>query len=628
MQIQPLQIDVSAGGVGPEQYFFALGLLAILGVILAALAYRQQYVGLPADRRRHKRTLLGQREDASPATLRIDSPDDLDRLRPQIRALFDSDPDPDSDASSHDRERATVWSALSEIRGALGLAWRDLTGGIPRLSIYLLEEAVIVAVLGSIAVQSTHWFQTLFTVEGGPITLQWLAEEAVDATLTLITAGIDILTLFPHIDVLYALAVTLFIELSTRAYEAWFVTAALLVLAAVVLWRLADRVPDEVSTRIVYSHTAAGLVALATAVVVWAAGVIPFVVFRAVGHPETGATVGFVTAALVALVIGVELAKRFVDRLRRVGRGHWYDPVTLAYLAVQRGSALFAAALVPIVVGYAVVVVSNGKLVAVIDAFSSGSLEIQAAVIGALAVVIAAVILQTRAAWPEVRAAIRETLSRRAVRVALFGRAVPLGVVLLAYFVALNFTGSNVLLAGIIAVVAGVIARVGYELLQRARYRASLIESSVRTASRVLVGGYRFADADGRPIYYAEVNTTTVAHTSREACVDAVIETARQLFERGDADPSIAGQFADDLYRYGIVSVDETERRLTRKVWEDLVTDLRDEGGMCDVEAVEESLQEYPESVRSARLRQWRIDGDLRQRNGYYILNTRAGRAP
>lgn len=611
----PLQIDVSAGGVGPGQTALALGLLAIFAVILAALAYRQQFVGLPEDRERHKRALLGQREDSSPKTLRIDSVDDLAAMRPQIRALFDAD------ADAPDQERATVWSAVSEVRGALGLAWRGLVDDVPRLSIYLVEEALVIIALGAVAVQSSYWFETLFEVEGGPITLQWVAEQAVSTTMTLLETGLDLLALFPFGDLLYALALTLVIELSTLAYELWFVTGSLLLLSAALIYYLAPRVPEDVSTRIIYSHTSAGVVALAAALAVWAMGVIPFVVFRAAGFEEIGAIVGFVAAGLVSLVLAYELGKRFIERLKQIGRGHWYDRSTLAYLGVERGSMLLAAALVPIVVAYAAVALANGKLVVVISAFAGGSLEIQAAVIGVVLVAVSAVVLQTREAWPEVRAAIRETLSRRAVRVALFGRAVPLGVVVLAYFLALNFTGSNVLLAGLVAVVAGVITRVSYELLQRARYRASLIESEVATASRVLVGAYEFEDASGSPVYYAEVNTTTVAHTDPDALTDAVIATARELFERGECAPSVERQFADDLFRFGITSVDECERRLERTIYEDLVTDLREEGGMREVTAVEDDLDDYPEGVWSRKLREWRIDGDLRQRNGFYVLN-------
>lgn len=610
----PLQIDISVRGVTPGQYALALGLVIIAAVVVAAAAYRQQYLGLDEQRRTVKSRLLAQRESLSGTTIRFDTPAALGDGHDRITALFDEDATAD--------DHATVWTAVAEVRGALALAWQNLTGSIPRLAIYLVEEALIIIVLGAIALQSLPWWRTLFTIEGREnITLQWVAEQVIDIATTVITTGLELLSAFPFGETVYSLLLTLALQAGTYAYEFYVVDAAILVVSAVAIAALARRVADDVSGSVIYSRTAAGLMTLAALVVIWTAGAVPVLAGRVWGAERLGALVGFALAALVTLALLGELCWTLGGRLRRLGRGdRSWDVPTAVYVALRWLSTAAAVAFVPVVAVYLVVAVAEGRIVDVIEAFLAGDREIQAAIGGVALALVVGIVLQTRAAWPDVRAALAEVLSRRAVRVALFGRAVPLGIVGLAYFVAIAFVGSNVIAATIAALAAGVVSRVLWELLQRARYRVAMVDRRARTASRVLVTGYQFDTPDG-PLYVAEVNTVRLAHTDVSALADAVQTVGADLFESGSERPTVAAAVAEDAFQYGIVDASETRRRLERKLDEDLLTDLRAADGMRQVAAVESDLEEYPEPVRESRLRDWRVSNDLRQRRGYYILN-------
>jgi hypothetical protein len=59
---------------------------------------------------------------------------------------------------------------------------------------------------------------------------------------------------------------------------------------------------------------------------------------------------------------------------------------------------------------------------------------------------------------------------------------------------------------------------------------ASLFEWPTFRANRVIVHGYTFETADGEIRYYAEVNTTRVAHENRDELVAVIQESSRRLF--------------------------------------------------------------------------------------------------
>jgi len=290
-------------------------------------------------------------------------------------------------------------------------------------------------------------------------------------------------------------------------------------------------------------------------------------------------------------------------------------------LVARRWSQALAFVTAPLILAYLIVAVAEGKLVAVGGAFLAAPLPAKV-LVGLLVVAgVAPVVWQLRPAWPAFYAAFRDVLSRRAVRIVLFRRAVPVSLVALGYFVALGF-GVPWWLALAIGLVLGVVTALLVTLLQRARYQVSLLgRRDPVGASRVIVHGYRLETTTGDPLYYATVNSVEVAHRDRAALVDAILVVAGNLFERGSTDPSIPRRFAADAFEYGIVDVEETRQRCRGHVTEDVVGTLRKENGMADVETVHDRLDDYPDELWRDELRTLRRRGDLRQRKGHYILS-------
>ena len=605
----PLAIDLSAGGPTAAQRLFALALVALFFIILAIVRYRFQFAGLPDDQRRQKRTLQDQRQDQDPETLRIPRGADLEDYRDQIRALFDAD-----DTSTIEDPISPV-EAAGEVRSALALSYRDLTEGIPRLSLGMLLEAFVIFVFGSIVVLPTTYFVSLFS-GGDGVTLGWVIDRSVSTTATVASTGIDLLAAFPFAQTIFALLLAVAVQAGTILYQTPAATAMLLVLAAGAVLYLEQRT-GGIDYTVYDSHLAMVVAGLLAGFVVWIAGVLPAALGAAVGFPTIGAGLGFVLASVVFLLVVYDV----LTGLRRQV-AHLIDDdlggLPLAYVVARRGSAAVAFLLAPFALGYLVTSVASGALGGAVGALLGGSLTIQILAGTLLLVVLAGVALQTREAWPEVRAALRETLARKAVRVALFRRAVPVAILMFAYFLGIGL-GLNAILAFVAALGAAVLARLLFSAFQRVRYRASLIDSEERTASRVVIQAYRLRTADDESINVATVNTHELAHRDQEELVDAIVDASEQLFEDGDVSPSIESAFATDLFDYGIVDVEETVAKLERKAEETLEHQLAENGGQVDAETLHEELDRFPEQIWRRRVRHQIGRGALRRRNGFYL---------
>jgi len=605
----PLAIDLSASGPTAAQRIFALALVALFFIVLAIVRYRFQYAGLPEEQRRQKRVLQGQRQDQDPETLRIPRGEDLEEYRDQIRALFDVD-----DTTTVE-EPVSPAEAVGEVRAALALSYRDLTAGIPRLSLGMMLEAIIIFVFGSVVVLPTTYFVALFS-DGDGVTLGWLLDRAVSITATVGSTGVDVLGAFPFAQTMYALALAFVIQLGNAVYQLPAVSALLLVIGAGLVLYL-ERRTGGVELTIYDSHLAMVAVGLLAGLVIWVAGVLPAAAGAAVGYPTIGAILGFLMAALLSLVVIYEVLsgfrRQFSDLIDEdLGR------LPVVYVVARRGSGALALLLAPFALAYLAISVTSGALGGAVGALLAGSLTIKA-LTGAIGLaLLVGLILQTREAWPDVRAALRETLARKAVRLALFRRAVPFAILVFGYFLAVGL-GLNAILAFLAALVSAILARLLWSVFQRVRYRASLIDSEERMASRVVIQAYRLQTADEEPVYVATVNTHDLAHRDDEALVDAIVEASEGLFEEGDVSPSVESAFAEDLFDYGIVDLEETERKLERKAEEALEHQLAENGGQVEVETMHEKLERFPEQIWRRRVRNQIGRGALRRRNGFYL---------
>lgn len=602
-------IDLSTGAPTAAQRLVALVLVAVFFIVLAIIRYRFQFAGLPDDQRRQKRALHGQRQDQDPSTLRISRGTDLEDVRDQIRALFDADDTVDVD------EPVTPTQAVGEVRSALAMSYRDLTAGIPRLSLGMLFEAILIFVFGSVVVLPTAYFVALFS-GGDGVTLGWLLDQAVSITTTVVATGVDLFAAFPFAQMLYALAVAFIVQTATAVYQAPAASAAVLALGAGVIYYL-ERRTGGVEWTWYDSHLAMVSVGVMAGFGLWLIGVIPAALGAALGVPTLGAVVGFLFATAVFLLVCYEVAYNLLFQLSAL-IDEELGKLPMLYVVVRRASAVLAFLLAPFALAYLVASVTSGDLAGVVGALLSGSITVQALASTIALAFLVGLGLQTRDAWPEVRAALRETLARKAVRVALFRRAIPFGILLFAYPLAIGL-GMNAILAFMVALLAAILARLLWSVFQRVRYRASFMDTNSRSASRVVIQAYQLRTADDDPVYLATVNTTDLAHADQEELVDEIVEASEELFETGEVSPSVEQAFAEDLFDYGIVDVEATEQKLERKAEETVEHQLAENGGQVEVETMHEELERFPEPIWRRRIRTAIGRGSLRRRKGFYL---------
>lgn len=615
--VTPLQIDVGTRSVTAAHTALAVSLLVGTFVLLTVARYKMQFVGLSDEQQRQKKHLLGQREDQDPETLRIPVSDhgNLEQYRNQIRALFDADLTVE-DVSEH----TTLRDAFTQVRQELGEAWRSRTSHLPKLAVALGELAVAIAVTGGIATTSAETFRRWFTSSSDGLNLNVLASVAIETASEAVAVGIDVLGAFPFAETLWSLIFAYGLLGLQWLYDHPFVSASILALATVLVVYLDRRAPDAVDASLVGSRSSIALGTVACLIVIWLSGIVLAVLGDAVGYPQIGAVAGLTAAVGFTVYFGYHAAVLFRDRVRSVASDlSSEDHLTAAYLVLRRAAAGYAGLVAPLVPVYLGVALVSGKLGALITAYLNGSLERQAVVSMVILLGLAVVARQAQAAYPDVKAATQELVARQSVRAVLFGRGVPIIVVVLAYFLSVGF-GFSAGLSAVIAVAAGITTRLLYVLVLRARYRASLIESHQRLPSRVVVQGYQFETADGETVYYAAVNATELAHRDRDELVDEILDASDELFASGEISPSVAQEFAEDLFEFGIVDVEETRTKLRRQVREETVGRLRQNGEMLEQETLEDELEEYPASIWEQCLREWRVRGEVKLRNGYYLL--------
>ncbi|RLM32681.1 hypothetical protein DVK01_20375 [Haloarcula sp. Atlit-120R] len=225
----------------------------------------------------------------------------------------------------------------------------------------------------------------------------------------------------------------------------------------------------------------------------------------------------------------------------------------------------------------------------------------------------------TRGAVPDLRAALGNLAADTSVRLAVFRRGVPIVAMVTVYFLALGF-GLPWFVAGVFALVAGVGTRGAYYLFRRIRYRATEMESPERTPSQVQVRAYRLSTADGER-YYASVNSHELAHEDADTLTDAVCRVAGSVFEGDSPGPSVEHAFAEDLLRFGIVDVDETERKLEKTAEEEAEGKMRSKHGRYPAEKLEERItRRVPEHIWREVKHEKRLRGEWTKRDGHLVL--------
>ncbi|APX98703.1 hypothetical protein [Natronorubrum daqingense] len=615
---------LQAGGSGAStaQLAIAVGVIAAAFLFLAVATWRSQYVGLSSEQAAHKSALKSAFEAQQATSLAIPTDADFRSYRGRIRSLWSNDPEID--------DHTTIREAMAAVHRSLLDSWTSLSGRVPKLAIWLVEEGIAILVLGALAVVSIEQWESLFSAETGRPDGTTVIDTVVSVTTQTLATGQTLFGMFPYGEVVWALGLGYGLLAYELLYVHWYVIGLVLILGGVSL-ALLDYATPSVDATPHLTDRGLGYLFVQAVVAVWAAGVIPTMIGQATGDPTAEtvfATIGFLAAFVTALaMVGFGLWAAFNHlRFRALNAATERDLeswLLVAYLAACRIYATIAAIAATLIPVYLGVVLLNGRLIEVWAAFWAGSTDIQI-VAGLLFIGVVAVLAwEIQDVWPDLRASIGHTLSSRSVRLALFGRAMPFGVIFFAYLMAIAFELS-VLVAAIVALLSGVAARLGYLLLMRARYRLQLFEPPEQTPNRILIEAYTIEDADGTERYIATVNRERIARDDIDSLVDEVLEHAESLADDGQYATTLGQHYATNLFEYGIVGEETSRKKLRERVRKHVYTPLKQNNARIEESDIEDNLEEYPDSIVEERLQKFRTygtrDGKVFRRDGYFVL--------
>lgn len=618
---EALLLQSSGPGVNRYQLMLAVFILAAGLVLLAIGMWRTQYVGLSESAARQKSTLKSEYEAQTPTSLRLPIDVDFQAHRGQFRSLWSDDPQLE--------EPTTMREALGSVHRSFLESWRSLTDRVPTFAVRLVEEGAAILILGALAVMSVEQWERIFATGGGRPDAGTITDAITGLTATVADAGFTVLGLFPYGDMVWALALGYGMLGYQLLYTHWLPLGILLILGGVVLVAL-DRLTPSIDAGLHLRDRALGYWLVVAVATVWTAGVVPVVVGSTVGFEAVGAIVGFLAALAVAAYMAYRGALAAYEHFRFATLDRDTDDdlesyLLAAYLGTCRAYAIVAAVAATLIPVYLGVILLEGRLFDVWSAFAAGSTDMQAVVALLVALVVVVLAYEVRDAWPDLRASLSHTLSSHSVRLALFGRAMPVGVVIATAMVSFGMFES-VVLAAIAALSAGIGARVGYLLLMRARYKMGLYEPPEQKPRRVLIEAYTLADADGTERYVATINRERIARDDVDSLVDELVEHAESLADDGEYATTFGRHYAEHLFEYGIVGEERSRKKLRERVRKTAYAPLLRQDNHARVEdhELEDDLEKYPDEIVDERLRTFQVKGTrhgrITQRDGYYVL--------
>lgn len=604
-------------------------IVLIIGLVLVAVEmHRQRFRDLPTDLKERARARFGARAAAKGKTVRIEAGAQRIVIERRIRELLSDQPRGLAGESPVSAGETRLRDAATAVRGALRSVWGERLAGAPSLSIRLVEEALPIAIFGSVTVFSIEaWRRWL--LKGDGVNLSAWVEEAGLVTADVLGLLADIITAFPYFQSVLSLAFAYSVSAASWLYDHPLVVAGILVGLALGIAAVHRSMGEHFREPFYPSRWLAGLKLSGALFAIWTVGVVPAKIGSVLGAPRWGGIAGLVGAGILAAWFSVRAVRSFIGKIRERGqRDGW---MAAAMALGWRSGAIASIAAIPLLVTYIAVALLTGKLLGVAEAVLSGSLTVRVIVATIGFSVLALVVRDAREAWDEVRAAVRESASKLAIRGLVMRRALPVGLVAIGFLAGLE-SGFPVVPAAVAAILLGLVVRSGAVLYLRAYQRARLSGNRTRTASRAIVTGYVLEGVDG-PIYYVEVNTIPLAARDRDRAIEAAADVAEQLFEDGDVEPSIEQAFADDLFR-GVVDCEEMRAIIERDVDDQVRSAIvdgyrderrfpnyreKDERGSIPQADLEDELDRYPPSVWRERLRELRASGVLRLSDGHYF---------
>ena len=613
---------------GPTIYqtIIALAIVVLAAVGLIVARYYREFLELSDEQKRQKKALLGQLEANPTRTMRHSAAEAIRNRRGELLATIRGG----EDDTMPDQPR--VSRALAEAWHDLRTTWYGVLDRYPPLAIRFAEVAGLLLLLGSIATVSVDTWSAVFSAGGGSISTGEVVRLLEQTVSEGANWGVDLVGSFPFSGIIYGLTLAYAIETGRLLWQHPLVLAGLLIATGAVVIALDRRYPEARSVQMVESRRNVVTLLLAVFVAVWLSGVVPTAVIGLLGSVSIGgytidfqaigAVVGLVAALAQLVILGRAGLRDIRSRIGAMRREiDDTDGYGVAYIVARRFGAVVAGLSIPLLPTYAVYIAAEGRLGAVSSAFLDGSPAVQLLIGVAIIGVVALLLYRVREAWPELRAALQEIFSRRAIRALLFVRGPPVGVFVVGYFVAVEFAGSAIP-AVIAALVLSLVTRQAMTLARRTRYHLAATPERGMTTSNVLIRATTLETADGDSKYHVAVNDVTMAHDDPETLVDEVVEVVEQLLEDGEAAPRVSRKHAEDVLEYGTVDYQETEKKVLRETILEVKGRLRRQNPPAiDKETLEEKLENrVPRDVWEEYLYQKRRSGRIMLNDGQYIL--------
>lgn len=633
---------------GEWSYWFTTGLVVLFLTALALVVIWNRYnrPDLDSD---HAATVLSQLRTfgGGASAVVFNSERDItdpDKLR-DVRALFQR---------SAPASETTVTSATGEMLGKVRAELAERGPSVSKTPVRAAEEAVIVAVLGAIAMIPIAAWERAAT--GTPLTVPSVGDLSWAASLVG-SWGVSAAFTFPYSEVLFAFALAFGILGATTVWTLWMVPPIVLAALAGTYWYLERKVDHDrdpsgpsilgwsrrlvtlgvitwavgvvlvavgsVIPGMVTRLAAAGVLAAALAgLYVYVSGVKPphrtvrdanwkYAAFLAViglgiGHPALAFLAAAVVAARVILIWMDRTLYRWRLAAEHDGRA------ALGLDVIHSVTVTVGALVVPLIIAYGAVAIGTGKILAVAGVIASAPNHTALAVLALAVMVAIAVAVTFLDAFRDVRRGISRALSVQMVRTALIARAFPVLLVVVVGVLLITL-GFPLIIALAVALGIGVFARLVYMAVNWVTFRTQIRPERERTASRVVVNGRQVRDDDGEPIYIAAANGHRVAHRDLDALIRQVQRDARSLFRTGDPEPS----FCRYYYRHGV-----TRGRVDMDaVGDELLGDVRTRFKANVVqkdpdasEVMDKLLDEYPEPAVTRVLKDLKDRGRVTRR--------------
>jgi hypothetical protein len=461
----------------------------------------------------------------------------------QLKSLFTNAPEVD--------ER------LSTPLRALARRWRVRIGPLPRLAVWIGTEAVVLGLPAALVLVEVSALST-----GTQLQLPSLT-----AVLDVLTVGVDVLALFPATNLIWALLITLVLELYTFLYAHGVAIALVLAAGAAIIAYLDRQTKDSIDLRLYPRRRATIRHAITRVVAIWLTGtllahadVIPHVPDLSI----LGAIAAFALALYYTAGAVASLGRRLNNEYRALTNFSLPAPIEggprfrreriVGYLLARKTVAALGVLAIPLIPVYIYEALTQGIWVK-LDAFLASGPLVQAAV---LAILTATIYLLSRIdpeEWRDLYLAGVRAGSRNAVRTVLLARGLPILAIIAAVLLGTAFSLPAWVIATA-AILAGLLVRGLGKLWKRLTYRARQVDIET-TLPNVDVMVDHIEGPGGHRIGVARVHTHWLAWPRDDVLRDQIIRDVEAYFRGDGPEESLPGRYYDHLQEVGRVDPEE-----------------------------------------------------------------------